>query len=250
MLQWVFEQLPETLQKFIIGLAESLAGTTGGVGGQAGAEALNTIGSNIMGVVSFIGWAYAGYQIANMAYQMIFACTEDEQKVGVALIGKKCFWVYTKKPKKVLGVRMGKTKKFHCCYNNVLSRIIMEQASVQLGWTKRQYYDQGCNGLDFTQLGKVDFDKIDFSEWIDMMAQNNMIPDNKTQDDITKGNMMNGYGRMSTKERMDERGKGNVYVEHVKEMNKLDMGNKIDCSSYPRPAFCDTLNSYDRNNGL
>ncbi|AWK84540.1 conjugal transfer protein TraN [Photobacterium damselae] len=242
LLQEVFDMMPDALQKFVEGLAVKL----GAAEGTTGAQALNSIGSEIMSVVSFVGWMYSAYQLAKLAYQMIMACKEEEQKVSVDLIGKKCFYVYTKKPKKKFGLWVSKRKIYHCCFPNVLSRIIMEQASAQMGWSKKTFFDRGCNGLSIEDLGKVDFGKIDFSEWINMMAQNDMIPVDRTQEDVTGGNIMNGYDRLSTDERMKQRGAGEAYSKHVNEVNNLDIGNKINCNTYPRPQSCDTLNMFER----
>lgn len=122
----------------------------------------------------------------------------------------------------------------------------MERASVQMGRSKKIFFDRGSNGLSIEDIEKVDFGKIDFSEWINMMAQNDMIPVDRTQEDVAGGNIMNGYDRLSTNERMKQRGAGEAYSKHVNEVNNLNIGNKINCNTYPRPQSCDTLNIFER----
>ena len=249
LMQKIYEMLPDALQDAIQSAAASLGGSTGGAAGaQAGAQAMNTIAANVMAVVSFIGWAYAVYQLAKLAYTMLTACDKVEEDMGVMLLGKKCFKTGHKSCKKVFGVCTNRSKNFYCCYESVISRIIMEQAIGQLGWSPSTFRDSmGCRGLKISELSRVDFGKIDFSEWISMMAQSNQLPEGKDMDAITGGNISNGFGRSNALERNEERAPDNTWVKRRTEMEQGDIGNNVNCNKRPRPKSCDQ-GAYTPNN--
>lgn len=249
LMQKIYEMLPDALQKAIQSAAASLGGTTGGAAGaQAGAAAMNTIAANVMAVVSFIGWAYAVYQLAKLAYTMLTACEKVEEDMGVMLLGKKCFKTSHKGCKKVFGVCTNRAKNFYCCYESVISRIIMQQAIVQLGWSPKTFRDSmGCRGLKISELSRVDFGKIDFTEWVSMMAQSNQLPEGKDMDAITGGNISNGFGRSNALDRNDDRAPDNAWVKRREEMEQGDIGNNVNCNKRPRPKSCDQ-DAYTPNN--
>lgn len=51
-----------------------------------------------------------------------------------------------------------------CCYNSLLSRVIMQQAYPQLGINP---VESGCVGLTISQVQQLDWDKIDMTEYIE-----------------------------------------------------------------------------------
>ncbi|MBX0104085.1 conjugal transfer protein TraN, partial [Salmonella enterica subsp. enterica serovar Typhi] len=61
-----------------------------------------------------------------------------------------------------------------CCYNSMLSRVIMQQAYPQLGIDP---VTSNCVGLSIGQIQKLDFDKIDLTEWINDAVQVGEVPD-------------------------------------------------------------------------
>ncbi|MCR9821585.1 conjugal transfer protein TraN [Vibrio parahaemolyticus] len=237
LMQKIYDMLPETLQNAINSAATSI----GGSGAAAtGATAMNTIATSVMNVISFIGWVYAVYQLAKLAYTMLTACTEEEEDMGVQLLGKKCFKTHHEDCDKVFGVCTNRAKDFHCCYESVISRIIMEQAIVQLGWSAKSFRNEmGCRGLKISELSKVNFSKIDFTEWVEMMAESNELPIDKSMEDITGGNISNGFGRSDALERNQERSVDNAWVQRREEMEEADVGNNVDCTTRPRPKSCE-----------
>lgn len=89
-------------------------------------------------------------------------------------------------------------------------------------------------------MATIDFGLIDFSEWIDLMAQSGLIPEGQDIDSVTGGSIANGYNRLNTLERMEERGGDtNTWVERMELIEEADMINNIDCSSRPRPQSCE-----------
>lgn len=236
LMQKIYDLLPEALQSAIQSAAQSL----GASAGASGASAMNTVATSVMNVISFIGWAYAVYQLAKLAYTMLTACTKEEEDMGVQLLGKKCFKTHHEPCDKVFGVCTNRAKDLFCCYESVLSRIIMEQATAQLGWDKKTFRDSmGCRGLKIDELSKVNFSEIDFSEWVNMMAQSDMLPVDKSMEDVTGGNISNGFGRSDALQRNKERAPNNTWVERREEMEEGDVGNNINCNQRPRPKACE-----------
>lgn len=241
LMQQVYDMLPEALQGAIDSAATSLVeGTSAAAVEQTGSTAMNTIASNVMSVISFIGWVYAVYQLAKLAYTMLTACTSEEEDMGVQLLGKKCFKTHHEACDKVFGVCTNRAKDFHCCYESVISRIIMEQAIVQLGWSAKSFRNEmGCRGLKISELSMVNFSEIDFTEWVDMMAESDQLPVDKSMEDVSGGNISNGYGRSNTLERNQDRAVDNAWVKRREEMEEADVGNSVDCTTRPRPKSCE-----------
>lgn len=111
----------------------------------------------------------------------------------------------------------------------------------QMGWSLEEYRsEKGCRGLTITEVATIDFGLIDFSEWIDMMAQSGMLPEDGDMDSVTRGSMANAFNRDNTLERMESRGgSNNTWVDRMTEIEGADMINNIDCSSRPRPQSCE-----------
>ncbi|MBB1372624.1 conjugal transfer protein TraN [Pseudoalteromonas sp. SR45-4] len=259
-LQKIYEMLPQGLQTAIQSAATAVGGAAAGsagsgaagggaagggaaagqAGAQVGAQALNTIGASVMKAASFIGMAYAVYQLAKLAYTLLTACEPEEEDMGVELLGKKCFFTHHVPCKKTLGVCTNRAKNFYCCYESVISRIIMEQAIDQLGIEKQEFRDtMGCRGLTIAELGLIDFSKIDFTEWIDMMAQSDQLPIDRDMVDVTGSNISNGFDRVDALERNKQRAPDNNWVDRRNEMDKGDVGNNVNCNTRPRPKSCD-----------
>jgi hypothetical protein len=61
-------------------------------------------------------------------------------------------------------------KKTYCCFHSPLARIIQEQGRVQIGkgWGSPESPD--CSGFTIYEFQKLDFSKIDFSEWVNMVV--------------------------------------------------------------------------------
>jgi hypothetical protein len=87
-------------------------------------------------------------------------------------------------------------KKTYCCFGSPLARIIQEQGRPQLGKGWGDPKSPDCSGFTIDEFQKLDFSKIDFSEWINMIVgqetanlQNNLP--NQTQD--MQQNIQNMY---------------------------------------------------------
>ena len=162
--------------------------------------------------------------------------------MGTQLQSKKCFFTHHVPCSKVFGVCTDRAKNYYCCYESVISRIIMEQAITQLGFSPQQFRnEQSCKGLTVAELGQVDFSLIDFTEWVDLMAQSDQLPTDSSMEDLTGGNISNGFGRVYTLQRMEDRTEGNedMWSDLRSDLDAADVGNNVNCNARPRPVSCD-----------
>mgnify|MGYP001824850005 CR=1 FL=1 len=74
-----------------------------------------------------------------------------------------------------LGVCIEKQKAF-CCYNTPLARIINEQAYPQLGRSWGEAKSSDCRGLSLPELQRLDWSRIDLSEWLALLSQAGQLP--------------------------------------------------------------------------
>jgi hypothetical protein len=107
-------------------------------------------------------------------------CSKQELELGELRNAKKCVHIGTFCAEKALGVCIRKQTSF-CCFGTKLSRIIQEQARVQLGMGWGTPERPECKGLDEYQLSQLDFSKMDLSElYSDIQA----TMKSKTKEDV------------------------------------------------------------------
>ena len=124
------------------------------------------------------GVAIAGlvYAVLNILVQIIFACEQEEFDLGYKREMKMCHEVGTFCATKVLGLCI-EQKDSYCCFNSPLGRIIQEQSRLQLParqWGEAKTPD--CGGLTVGDIQKVDFNKVDLTEWIGILTLANKLP--------------------------------------------------------------------------
>ena len=109
---------------------------------------------------------------------MLLACDQKEMEASIHKNQGACFVIDTERCVKYLNV--GFTKKCikkatdMCCYNSLLSRVIMQQAYPQLGINP---VESGCVGLTISQVKQLDWDKIDMTEYIESAVVAGEVPD-------------------------------------------------------------------------
>lgn len=95
-------------------------------------------------------------------------CTEREKILAkLRSWGKldgQCHYVGSYCAVKALGICLQK-KKTYCCFHSVLARIIQEQGRKQLGISWGDPKSPNCRGFTPDEFQRIDFSKIDFSEW-------------------------------------------------------------------------------------
>lgn len=259
--QLAYEALPQELASQLFTQAGGEAVTDAATQELVLNESITNFFSNVM-------LAYQVYSTIKLALTLLTMCDENESDMGIKLAQRQCFKVggsYCSK--KILGVCIQK-RQDHCCYNSILARIIMEQAGPLLGKDM-----SSCEGLTQEELARLDFDRIDLSEWVGLMIESgemksrsneniltgggefvgNRCEQFEVEDPITGivtteercfkklegGRMINSYGRQTVSERTSDRMDGaSSYTENMRQ-GARNMANGIDCSASPRPAVCE-----------
>ncbi|WP_165678352.1 conjugal transfer protein TraN [Metapseudomonas otitidis] len=125
--------------------------------------------------LSIIMWAYIIYQIANILVQIIWECEEEEFMLGAKKETKVCHFLgsycASKSPFGCVEKR-----EAYCCFNSPLGRIIQEQARPQLGKEWGEAENPQCEGLRIEDLSKIDWSKIDISEWVGLLQVTGHYP--------------------------------------------------------------------------
>lgn len=218
------------------------------VGGEVVQEiGLSAAAETIMSIISFVGLIYTIYNVVKILANLLTQCDKNEQDMGVKLAQKQCFAVGSKYcAKKVLGVCYLRRQDW-CCYSSMLSRIIADQGSKQLGKDM-----SSCPGFTIEEFGRIDFDKLDLDEWLSTMYQADILStsgydiERLTGDGRMYGNLTCGDGdldciemnRKNANERALEQFEGDADGAANQLKDTFDP-NQIDCSVYPRPMICE-----------
>lgn len=258
MMQFVYDMLPDQLANMIFTTGASGAGSIALSEGMN--QALNFVG-NVMAV-------YAAYQMIKLALTLLTACEEEEMDMGMKIAQRVCFKEGDKYcNQEVLGICYQKRQDY-CCYSSILARSVMEQAAPMLDKDMSL-----CEGLTQSELGQLDWDRIDLSEWIALLIDAGEIPTTASEQSLTGGGRVveggcdvyettnpdtgevttesscygkneggrieNAYSRQVTSERNKERMEGaaqHAAEVRVKARQALD---QLDCSVTPRPQLCE-----------
>lgn len=92
-------------------------------------------------------------------------CDQEDRKTSLKIKAGLCHSVGSYCDSKVLGMCVEK-KQSYCCFVSKLAKIINEQGKTQLALGYGTPKVPVCNGFDSAQLGKIDFGKMDFTEFI------------------------------------------------------------------------------------
>ena len=129
-------------------------------------------------IINVVGIIYAIYQIAKMVVQLIFACTQDEAKLNMLKEQKLCTYAGEIGSYCSANTIFGcvARKEAYCCFSSPFARIFQQQARPQLGMSFGDPKNPSCNGLSINQIGTLNFNEMDFSEWINMMKISGGLP--------------------------------------------------------------------------
>lgn len=127
-----------------------------------------TLAPMLSGILTGIMIAYMVYQIANILVQIIWECEPEEFELGAKKETSLCHYVgsYCADESPFGCIEKRET---YCCFNSPLGRIIQEQARPQLGQDWGDVENPSCGGLTIEDIGKVDWSKIDISEWVGIL---------------------------------------------------------------------------------
>lgn len=125
--------------------------------------------------LSVIGLIYTIYSIAKILVNIIWKCSEDELALGVDIELHKTHFVGSYCAKKsIFGCT--EKRKSYCVFSAPLARIINEQARPQLGrgWGTPKAPD--CSGITLAELERLDWNRIDLTEWMDLLKITDNMP--------------------------------------------------------------------------
>jgi len=113
-------------------------------------------------------------------YDIINSSVSERERILADLrnwgqLDGKCHYIGSYCSVKVLGVCLQRKKTF-CCFSSPLARIIQEQGRRQLGISWGDPKHPNCRGFTPEEFQRIDFSKIDFSEWINYEVQQNIVP--------------------------------------------------------------------------
>ena len=94
-------------------------------------------------------------------------CRADERTLGQMRDQKKCVYV----DEKCVDEKLGKCwveKEVYCCYGSVLSKTLQVGAREQLGKNFGSAHYPQCGGVTLEEFTKVDMNKINFQEFLDV----------------------------------------------------------------------------------
>lgn len=161
-----------------------IAGLSFGYSATAGAAGTVTASTNAVGLAQSTTSLGGGFQMTFTPvmfyvavamkiwemYNAALACDEHDYNTATKTGGKLCYSTGTWCESKDCGLSGCTCTKYRtgkCCFNSKLSRIINQQGRAQLGLDMRD-----CGGFTVDQIQKLDWSKIDLSEFTaDMLAQ-------------------------------------------------------------------------------
>lgn len=106
------------------------------------------------------------------------SCSSDEKALGKAKEKKLTVSIGEFCSKKVLGICLEK-KRSYCQFDSKLAQIVQQQGRAwQLGIGFGKAKSPDCRGITVEELQRVNFDKLDFSNFFDDLMNNQNIPTN------------------------------------------------------------------------
>jgi conjugal transfer mating pair stabilization protein TraN len=118
-------------------------------------------------------------QVGIYLLMQFLSCTEDEAYLQMKRGSNLCHYVGTYCSGKVLGYCYER-KQSYCCFNSRLARIIQEQGRPQLGKDWGGGDSPNCSGFTPAELEKLDFGKMDLSEFMAEIMASVKVPDAST----------------------------------------------------------------------
>lgn len=160
--QWLMQQAYNAMVEMG---ATGAANTVFSVGADG---AVTGLGPQVAAVFNFIAWVYMIYVIVDMLINIIWECEQEEFEMASKKETGQCHFVGSYCASEALGSCV-EEREAYCCFGSVVGRIIQEQGREQLGLDFGEAEAPSCDGLTPTQLGQMDWSKIDLSEWIGML---------------------------------------------------------------------------------
>jgi conjugal transfer mating pair stabilization protein TraN len=158
--------------------------------------------------------------------QLIWRCEQKEFEMNTKRALKSCHYVGSYCNTNVLGACLEKRQSY-CCFNSPLSRILQEQARPQLHMSWGTANAPQCQGFTPAQVNQINWQQIDFSEWIALLALGGQLPNlaDINLDQLTgQGSSFNTNGlRQNASERTQKRLNG-IDVEALNYQSAVQLG--------------------------
>jgi Type-1V conjugative transfer system mating pair stabilisation len=116
-------------------------------------------------------------------------CSKEEKQLSENRKNNKCVYV-GKHNSKTLGVTTV-TKNYWCCFPSVLEKIIQTQGRKQLGMSFGSSGSPDCRGLYIDELQRLDFNKMDFSDFYADILKRMKLPKLSDLDKRVQNSMPN-----------------------------------------------------------
>lgn len=219
---WLMQKAYDAMVEMGAGAAADAVFATGADGAVTG------LGANAAMVLNIIGWVYMVYVIVDLLINIIWECEEKEFELGAKKETRQCHFVGSYCASEVLGSCVEK-REAYCCFGSVVARIIQESAREQLGLGWGETKTPSCEGITPAQMAKMDWTRVDLSEWIGMLNLAGRLPTASTVslEDVTGGGsglggLSEGTKRLNTLDRNLERLNG-FDVDGVKKQYEKDL---------------------------
>ncbi|WP_328986278.1 conjugal transfer mating pair stabilization protein TraN [Thiorhodovibrio winogradskyi] len=158
--------------------ANALFVTSGGgpavVGGTVQAGQLQ-LGGLLGTTLSWIMTACMIYTLVMILIRIIWKCEQHEFELGAKRQLRSCHYVGSYCKSDILGLCIEKRKSY-CCFNSPLARIINEQARAQSGHGWGSAKNPDCSRLSLQEMERLDWERIDLSEWLAILAESGQYP--------------------------------------------------------------------------
>lgn len=137
-------------------------------------------GATVLGSAGGMTFAFDPWSLAlSVAVQVItemMSCDQDEQMLSMMKGKDLCVGLGDYCSKDILGACLEKTQGY-CCYNSRLARIINEQGRAQIGRSWGSAESPDCKGFSIAEFERIDFSRIDLSEFVEEIMANAKLPD-------------------------------------------------------------------------
>jgi len=114
--------------------------------------------------ITFNPYVFAAL-VAIQVLQELASCDDAERLLALHKGANLSVYLYTECSQKVLGVCL-EWRQTYCSFNSVLAKIINTQGKPQIGKSVAD-----CKGLSVSEMTRIDFSRIDFSEFSGAMVQ-------------------------------------------------------------------------------
>lgn len=197
--QWTLDTFGSSVTNALFQAGGTAAGSesVAAVGSDGALASSVELSSTLTSAISVVGYAYMAYQVANILVNIIWACTADEFKLAVKKETKLATFIDSWCQSKVLGQCIEKRSSY-CTFNSQIGRIFQEQGRAQLGIGWGDNKNPDCRGLTLEEFGRIDFQKVDLSEWIGSLYSADLLPtpESVNLDSITgSGSILNVDGK-------------------------------------------------------